>query len=104
MPKLTDAAVLILLMTDSPNVRMSWYDPMRPVGMASPVRGHGTKANPPGRSIFKLISDGLIAGREHAELSVTPAGRKVLAELYADGWTLVTGTGHKPRAERKTSA
>lgn len=104
MAKLTDAAVLIMLMVDSPNVHVSWYDPMRPVGMASPRRGHGTKANPPGRSILKLITDGLLSGREHADLTLTPKGREVLSGLYADGWTLVTGTGHKPRAERTASA
>lgn len=104
MAKLSDAAVSILLMADSPHVHLSWYDPMRPCGMASPHRGHGTKANPPGRSILKLIDDGLISGREHAEISVTPAGREVLAKLYADGWHLVTETGRKPRAERKTDA
>ena len=104
MAKLTDTAILVLLMTDSPHVHVSWYDAMRPVGMAAPAREHGTKANPAGRASLKLITDGLIDGREHSNLTVTPKGREVLSKLYADGWTLVTGTGHKPRAVRKDAA
>lgn len=103
MATLSDAAISVLLMVDSPNVHVSWYDPMRPVGMASPNRGHGTKANPPGRTILKLIADGLISGGEHAELRLTDAGRRTMVKLYGDGWHLVTETGRKPRAVRGTS-
>ena len=104
MAKLSNRAIEILLMVESPHVHVSWYDPMRPVGMASPVRGHGTKSNPPGKSILKLIDDGLMDGRAHADIKLTPAGREALIVAHRDGWELVTGVGHKPYAVKKDTA
>ena len=104
MAKLSNKAIEILLMVESPYVRVSWYDAFRPTGMTSSAAGHGTKSNPPGKSILKLIDDGLISGREHSDLTLTPAGREALIVAHRDGWELVTGVGHKPRAVRKDAA
>jgi len=101
--KLSDRAIEILLMVESSYVRVSWYDSMRPVGMTTSAPGHGTKSNPPGRSILKLIDDGLIEGREHADLTLTKEGREAAIEAHQDGWELETGVGHKPRAVRKAA-
>jgi hypothetical protein len=102
MAKLSKTAVEILLMVESAYVRVSWYNAMSPVGMASPERGHGTKSNPRPQVIFKLITDGLISGGEHADLKLTPAGRNRAAELHAEGWELVTGVGQRPHAVQKS--
>jgi hypothetical protein len=102
MAKLSNTAIEILLMVESPHVRVSWYNAMSPVGMASPERGHGTKSNPRPAVIFKLLNEGLIDGREHADLTLTPAGREQVAELHADGWDLVTGVGRRPAAVKKS--
>jgi len=96
MAKLSKTAVEILLMVESAYVRVSWYNAMSPVGMASPDRGHGIKSNPRPAVIFKLINDSLIEGREHADLKLTPEGRNRAAELHAEGWELVTGVGKRP--------
>jgi len=101
MAKLSNTAVEILLMVESAHVRVSWYNAMSPVGMASPDRGHGIKSNPRPQVIFKLIKDGLISGGEHAELTLTPEGHERVIELHRDGWDLVTGVGKRPHAVQK---
>lgn len=102
MAKLSKTAMEILLMVESSHVRVSWYNAMSPVGMASPERGHGTLSHPRPTVIFKLLNDGLLDGREHADLTLTPAGREQVAELHADGWELVTGVGKRPTVVKKS--
>lgn len=99
MAKLSDTAVLILLMIDSPHVNVSWYgDWHRETWMASPARGHGTKANPRASVGRKLINEGLITDAPaHRELTLTPEGREELIKYRTEGWSLVTGVGHPPR-------
>lgn len=101
MAKMSKTAIEILLMVESSHVRVSWYNAMSPVGMASPERGHGTKSNPRPAVIFKLLNEGLINGGEHADLTLTPAGRERVVELHTDGWELVTGVGKRPAAVQR---
>jgi hypothetical protein len=103
MAKLSEKAIHILLMVESPNVYVSYDDGIygtRPVMMASPARGHGTKANPPAAVGGKLIRDGLLDA-SGTWLVLTAAGREELRAAQAQGWELITGTGHKPRAVQR---
>lgn len=95
--KISNTALLILFLVDSPHARVSYSGwGSYAAWITIMERGHGTKSNPRASVGEKLLNDGLIEGLRHCDLNITADGRRVLDAYRAEGWELRTGTGHKP--------
>lgn len=106
MAKLSASGRLVMFLVDSPHAHVSYSmgGGFSPSVIASMERGHGTKSNPRADTVLKLLSLGVLEGKEFADLTLTTKGRTILAEERSRGWELVTETGAKPRMERKGAA